>query len=187
VLVGAYVNVLGLKQVPAIERRLGWNATGAIALVPLAILVAFFSGWVFDNVGTFLAFLGVGFAPLVGLQIADYYLLRRGRIDLRGLFVAGRDGPYHFWGGVNPAGFAAFAAGAATYIYLLDPVDYTTRAPYQYLSATLPAAFVAGLVFWLVTRLVFKPAGRGGYVSPTEPVRAPVVSEPPRERARVNA
>lgn len=54
-------------------------------------------------------------------------------------------------GGANPAGIAGFAAGAATYIYLLDPVDYTTPAPYQYLSATLPAAFVAGLVFWLVT------------------------------------
>lgn len=46
---------------------------------------------------------------------------------------------------------------------MLDPVEYTSRAPFQYVSATLPAAFLSGLAFWLVTKLIVQPAGKGGY------------------------
>jgi NCS1 family nucleobase:cation symporter-1 len=174
-LVGAYVTALGLKQIPAVQERLSWSVTTAVTLLPVAIVVAFFSGWFFDNVGTFLAFLGVAFAPLCGIQIADFYALRRRRVALRAIFDLSPGSPFSYWGGVNPAGVLAIAVGAAVYILLLDPVEYVSRAPFQYLSATVPAAFSAGLVFWLVTKLVVIPAGKGGYVE--EALPAPPVAE----------
>ncbi len=179
-LVGVYVTALGLKQIPAVQERLPWNLTTALAVLPIAIVVTFFSGWFTDHIGSFLAFLGVCFAPLCGMQIADYYILRKRRVSLRAIFDTSPRSPYHFWAGVNPAAIAAVAVGAAVYIVLLDPVDYVTRSPFQYLSATLPSAASAGLVFWLITKLVVIPAGRGGYGEPvtTAPAEAPAADQP---------
>jgi NCS1 family nucleobase:cation symporter-1 len=42
-------------------------------------------------------------------------------------------------------------------------MTYVSHAPYQYLTASLPTALVAAVVYWLVTKLVVMPAQRGGY------------------------
>ena len=54
-------------------------------------------------------------------------------------------------------------AGVLTYLYLLNPITYASRSPYEYVTASLPTALVAGVVFALVTALVVRPAGKGGY------------------------
>ena len=59
----------------------------------------------FNNFGTFLAFIGVMFAPLCGIQIADYFFLRRQSISIRALYDPGSEAPYYFWRGFNPAAF----------------------------------------------------------------------------------
>ena len=168
VLVGVYASSIGLKQIPAVQRHLSWNATTALALLPVVVIIAALPGLFFDHFGTFLAFVGVSFAPLCGVQIADYYGLRRrrGGIDIKAMFMGGPGTPYHFWGGVNPAGFLGIAAGFAAYLYLLNPLTYVSHFPYQYISASFPSAIVAGLVYLLVTRLVVLPARRGGYDQP---------------------
>lgn len=165
VLVGVYVSSVGLKRVPVLERRLGWNATTALSLLPVVLVVATVPTLFFDHFGTFLAFVGVSFAPLCGVQIADYYVLRRrrGGVDITAMFMAGPDSRYHFWGGINPAGFLGIAAGFAAYLYLLDPLTYASHFPYRYVSASFPSALVAGVVYLLVTRLWVLPSGRGGY------------------------
>jgi NCS1 family nucleobase:cation symporter-1 len=183
-LVGVYVSALALKQIPAVQDRVSWNASTAITIAPVAILIALAPDWVFNEFGTFLAFIGVAFAPLVGMQIVDYLVLRRNRVDLRSMFTTrGGRSAYQYWGGINPAGVAAMVAGAGLYIWLLDPVKYTSHTPYEYLSATLPAAALAGAVYYLVTRLVVIPAGRGGYAE--DP--AAEVPPAPRERTEVTA
>jgi NCS1 family nucleobase:cation symporter-1 len=55
------------------------------------------------------------------------------------------------------------AAGFATYLYLLNPVSYASHSPYEYLTASLPTAVAGGLVYYLVTVLIVKPAGKGDY------------------------
>jgi len=162
-MVGVYVTSLGLKQIPAVQARVPWNLTTALAVLPIAIVVTFFSGWFTDHIGSFLAFLGVCFAPLCGLQIVDYYVLRKRRVSLQAIFDLSPGSPFHYWAGLNPAAIAAVAVGAVVYILLLDPVDYITHAPFQYISASLPSAASAGLVYWLVAKLLVIPAGRGGY------------------------
>jgi len=44
--------------------------------------------------GTFLAFIGVFFAPLCAIQIVDYFLLRGQRINIRGVYQLGEGTPY---------------------------------------------------------------------------------------------
>jgi NCS1 family nucleobase:cation symporter-1 len=175
-LVSVYVSSLATRQIPAIERR-SWNFTTALTLLPVVIVLLVDPNYVFDNLGTFLAFMGVAFAPLAGIQAVDYLHLRRGQIDIRGIYRSGRGTPYHFWRGFNLAGIVAALAGCGTYIFLLDPVKYVSRSPFEYMSATLPAAVVAAIVYEVLTRLLVIPAGQGDY--PVGPRRRPTEAAVP--------
>ena len=55
-------------------------------ITPVAFIGVFIPEFVFDRFGTINALIGVAFAPLCGIQIADYYVLRRRRIDIRAIF-----------------------------------------------------------------------------------------------------
>lgn len=173
VMVGVYVTTVGLKQLPALQRRVSWNGTTAITLAPVLFIVLFLPNYFFDNIGTFLAFMGVLFAPMCGIQIVDYFLFRRQRLDVRGLYLSGRGSSYDFWGGVNPAGVIGLVAGFASYVYLLDPVTYVSHDPFKWVTASVPAALVAAVAYGLVTMLVVRPAGRGGYDRSVEAARVP--------------
>jgi NCS1 family nucleobase:cation symporter-1 len=70
-------------------------------------LVADPSGYIYQWLDGYSALLGgVG-----GVLIADYFLDRRTRLDLPGLYE--KAGPYWYTGGFHPAGLAALAAGIA--------------------------------------------------------------------------
>jgi nucleobase:cation symporter-1, NCS1 family len=161
-LAGVYATGVGLRQVPALAKA-PWSLVVLLGLAPVAAVGVLAPELFFANFGTFLAFIGVFFAPLCAIQIVDFLLLRRQRIDIRGVYLDGEGSPYAYWGGFNPAALAAMAAGFLVYLYLLNPVSYASRWPYEYLTASLPTALVGGLVYFLVTVLVVKPAGRGGY------------------------
>ena len=42
-------------------------------------------------------------------------------------------------------------------------MHYASHSPYEYLTASLPTAFVGGLVYLIVTKVVVQPAKRGAY------------------------
>lgn len=159
---GVYATSVGLRSVPAFE-RLPWTVTLLLGLVPVAIITILFPDLFFNNFGTFVAFIGVFFAPMCGIQIVDYLILRHQRLNLRALYDPSPAAAYYYWFGFNPAGIAGMAAGFVTYVYLLNPISYVSRTPYEYVTASLPAAFLGGLTFWVVTAIVVRPAGRGDY------------------------
>ncbi len=161
-LAGVYATGVGLRQVPALA-NVSWNLIVLMGLVPVAAVSILVPDLFFSNFGTFLAFIGVFFAPLCAIQIVDFFLLRGQRINIRGVYLQGPDTPYAYWGGFNPAAVLGMAAGFATYLYLLNPVSYASHSPYEYLTASLPTALAGGLVYYLVTVLVVKPAGKGDY------------------------
>ena len=53
----------------------------------------------------------MAFAPLVGVQVVDYFVLRGQRISIRGVYDKGADGPYAYWFGVNWAALLALTGG----------------------------------------------------------------------------
>ena len=89
--------------------------------------------------GTFLAFIGVFFAPLCAIQIVDYFLLRGQRINIRGVYQRGEGTPYAYCYGFNPVAILGMAAGFATYLFLLNPVTYASHRPHEYLTRSLAA------------------------------------------------
>lgn len=163
--IGVYASAVGLRHLPAVS-RLSWKWVLAIAIMPVAAVGIAIPDAFFNNFGTFLAFIGVMFAPLCGIQIVDYFFLRRQQVSIRGLYDPTPNSPYYFWKGFNPAAFIAIAIGFVVYVYLLDPVAYTSRAPYQYLTASLPTCLVGGLSYWLLTVVLNKSRQIGGYNQP---------------------
>jgi len=65
------------------------------------------SGYIFKWLIAYSSLLGA----VGGILIADYFLIRRARLDLRGLYE--RAGPYWYSDGYNPVAIIALVAGVA--------------------------------------------------------------------------
>lgn len=164
-IVGVYATSIGLKQIPALQYRLTWKWTAAVVIAPVALIAAFVPNWFMDNSLTYMYFLGLVFAPICGVQIVDYYFFRHQRVDMVSLYDYSSKGKYFYWGGFNPAGFIATAAGFFVYWYLLDPVTYVSHntTAFKWLSASIPSLIVTGIVYAILTMILVKPLGKGGY------------------------
>jgi len=158
---GIYASAVGLRNFAALQKHT-WTMLLLITIAPVALVGIFIPELFFAKFGNFLALIGVAFAPLCGIQIVDYFVLRRGRIDIRAIYVDAPEYPYYFWRGINPAAMTALAVGCFTYVALLNPLSYDSMAPYRYLTASLPSASAAALAYFLGSLLVIR-AGRGGY------------------------
>ena len=142
---GIYSSAIGLRNFLALERT-PWAWLLLLTIAPVVVIGTFIPELFFAKFGTFLAFLGVGFAPLCGIQIADNFWCRR-RVSIRGIYERDPTGPYAYVRGFNPAALIALALGCAVYMMLLNPLTFASRGPYEFLTASLPAALCAALAY----------------------------------------
>lgn len=155
-MVGTYTAALALKQNPSIDTRLSWRgATGVATLVAITV-VAFAADAFYENFGTFLTLSAVVFGPLCGLQIADYFIIRRQRLDVAGLFSDDVGSTYWYAGGFNVAGFVSLAVGMVVYFLILDPVTFVSASVFPFVTATLPATATSMLVYITLMKLTYQ-------------------------------
>lgn len=94
----------------------------------------------------FLGVLGALLGPLFGIVMADYWLVRRGRIDVPALYSEASGAAYHYRGGVNRRAVAVFVpsalvAVAVGFVPALEPV-----APFSWFLGAGLAALLTVLV-----------------------------------------
>lgn len=109
------VYTAGLSLVNSLPRLGRFRATVAVAAAALAL--AAFPDFV-NEAQKWITHLGNVAAPLAGVILADYVVLKRRRIDVPELFAP--RGRYRYLGGVNPAALAAVAVGVAVYYVVPD-------------------------------------------------------------------
>lgn len=63
----------------------------------------------FDVLNSVLLIIGGILSSIVGILFADYYLLRKRRVHVKDLYEL--DGQFHYWKGINMAGFIAWVVG----------------------------------------------------------------------------
>lgn len=170
-MVGTYTAALSLKQQPAIDARLSWRGATTVAALTAAMLIVFLAEPFYNNFGAFLTLSGVIFGPLCGLQIADYFIIRKQRLDLDGLYKDGAGSAYWYWKGINVAGFASMAVGIVVYFLLLDPITFASSPIFAYTTASLPATLSTGIVYVLLARL--QPKAYGPSALPLDAPRMP--------------
>ncbi|MFE7487783.1 purine-cytosine permease family protein [Kitasatospora sp. NPDC057541] len=73
-----------------------------------------------DGFSDFMSAMGNVFAPVVGVLLADYLVIKRGRIDVPALFDP--HGPYRYTAGVNIPALVWSAVGALTFLALPDTI-----------------------------------------------------------------
>lgn len=125
-------------------RRLNFRRAGVVsAVIGLAILP-----WnLYDSpivVNYFLGGLGALLGPLFGVIMADYWLLRKSRVNVPDLYTEDPRGEYHYRGGFNPRAVAAFvpSAGIAVVVALL-PLFHAVAGFSWFVGAVLAAVVYA--------------------------------------------
>jgi len=148
--------ISGLNIFPKLKERTGiW--IGGI----LGILVALLFPAILDY-EHFLLFIGAMFCPLFGIVLVDYFLLRKGTIDLEDLYK--KEGKYWFSRGINPPAIIAWAVGFAIYLgfspMLMEKV-VRIRAAFPWpLGSSLPSMILAGLIYWFLRKQIPSPSLR---------------------------
>jgi len=100
---------------------------------------------------TYVGMLGNVFSPIAGVLIADYIFVKRGHIDLVGLFEP--NGPYWYWGGVNPIAVIWTALGFLAYMFVI---------PAEWIRVVV-TVIVTGAGYWATIELLaprFAPLAR---------------------------
>ena len=120
---------------------------GGLITAILAILVM--PWYIFNSpvaINYFLGGLGALLGPIFGVIVADYYLIKKGRIQVHALFREGPDEPYWYQRGWNPDALYAFVpASVIALVFALIPF-FSDVAPFSWFIG----AGIAALVYWFV-------------------------------------
>ncbi|NMO93746.1 NCS1 family nucleobase:cation symporter-1 [Actinomycetospora sp. TBRC 11914] len=128
-------------------RRISWRMGGMIAAIGSVLLTPWNLYSSPDVIHYTLDTLGAFIGPLYGVLIADYFLVKRQRIDVDEMYTLSPTGKYHFRGGYNPIAIAATAVGAvlAMLLVLLGSSDVAAFSWFL-------GAGVAFLLHWGLSR-----------------------------------
>ncbi|ANY08947.1 NCS1 family nucleobase:cation symporter-1 [Pseudonocardia sp. HH130630-07] len=88
----------------------------------------------------FLGVLGALLGPLFGIVMADYWLVRRGRIDVPALYSEDPGDAYHYRSGVNPRAVAVFVPSAALAVAAGFVPAWEPVAPFSWFLGAAVAA-----------------------------------------------
>jgi nucleobase:cation symporter-1, NCS1 family len=126
-----------------ISFRTGGLITGIAGLLMMPWkLLSDFHSYIFGWLVGYSGLLG----PIAGVMIADYFLIRRTRLDVPSLYR--RNGPYEYREGVNATAMLALAAGVGG--ALIGLVVPPLRWLYDY--AWFVGFAIAAAVYFLLTR-----------------------------------
>jgi NCS1 family nucleobase:cation symporter-1 len=137
-----------------ISFRTGGLITGVMGiLIQPWKLVADPSGYIFTWLIAYSALLGA----VGGILIADYFLIRRSQLDLRGLYI--KEGPYWYWSGFNFVALFALVAGVAPCVPGFLATVAAAQVPALWIEVYHYAWFVSfgvSLCAYLVLMIAFR-------------------------------
>ncbi|BCJ45523.1 nitrate reductase [Actinoplanes ianthinogenes] len=135
-------------------QRISWRAGGMIAAVGSVLITPWNLYNNPDVIHYTLETLGAFIGPLFGVLIADYYLVRKQRVDVAAMFTMSPAGKYHYKKGYHPPAIAATAIGA---VVAVVPVLWT-GGPHMHTVAQYSWFVGCGLGFLIYLGLAKKPA-----------------------------
>ncbi|MFA4842070.1 MAG: cytosine permease, partial [Agrococcus sp.] len=149
-----YSTILAIRQSSGgLLARVPWKVLTASFFV-LPAIMTFFPQFMYEQFMIFVLVSGAFLTALCGVALADYFIVRRQRIDLREMHLGQRGTLYAYPAGVNWAGVVALLLGAVFYLWLYNPITLETQAAFSVITASLPAAIVAAVAYLLLTRLL---------------------------------
>jgi NCS1 family nucleobase:cation symporter-1 len=149
--VSIFASGLALRHVPALRARPWWQLM-VLLIIPCLPFI-FWPQELYDMGDAFLAYNGTMYAPICGIVFADFFFLRRQRLNLWSIFDDAPSGAYHYFRGFNWLGLVSLISGQAIYLFLYNPITGETHPWFRFAPASMTAFFLAGLVYWVGMRL----------------------------------
>ncbi len=147
--------ISGLNIVPKLGERTGILLGGFLGTATALIFPSILD---YEH---FLLLIGAMFCPIFGIVLADYFLLRKGSIDLEGLYKKG--GSYWFSKGVHLLALLAWAVGFVVYMGfspMLTEKIFGMKAGFPWeIGSSLPSMILSGFVYWAVRKTLGKSNG----------------------------
>jgi nucleobase:cation symporter-1, NCS1 family len=122
---------------------------GGLITALLAVMVM--PWYIFNSpvaINYFLGGLGAFLGPIFGVIVADYYLIKRGRIQVHALFREGATEPYWYQRGWNPDALYAFAPASIIAMIIALVPWFSDIAPFSWFIG----AAIALVVYWFVAK-----------------------------------
>ena len=132
----------------AIPKHIDFKRGGLITAL-LALLV---TPWNIYNspvaINYFLGGLGAFLGPLFGIIFVDYYLVKRGRIDVDALYREGPSSPYWYQGGVHRRAVVVFAISAVVAAAIALVPAFKAISPFSWFVG----AGLSAVLYWVAAR-----------------------------------
>jgi NCS1 family nucleobase:cation symporter-1 len=161
-----YTAGVAIQQVKLFARLPRVVVIGLLTLP--GILIAFNTEWLLSKVMVWLSYNGLVFAGILGVMFVDYFVLRRQRLDIAHLYAHSAKAKYWFWGGVNWVAVVVTAASVWFYLWMYNPITLETQLIFALLGAGLPTALLSAFAYYLLSKLITVPLGKGGYPTRSE-------------------
>jgi NCS1 family nucleobase:cation symporter-1 len=132
----------------AVPKHIDFKRGGLITAL-LALLV---TPWNIYNspvaINYFLGGLGAFLGPLFGIIFVDYYLVKRGRVDVDALYREGASSPYWYQGGIHRRAVVVFAISAVVATVIALVPAFKAISPFSWFVG----AGLGAVLYWAVAR-----------------------------------
>ncbi|NLG04444.1 MAG: hypothetical protein GX567_11555 [Clostridia bacterium] len=153
---------LGLKNFKFFRNK-KWPVVIAIFCLPGIIGLILWPSQIYDNFYIMLGVTCTFYCPMVAINCVDYFLLRKQRLDVVGLYDNTKTSKYSFWKGFNWVAIVSFAAGMPFYLLFLNPATLVYQEPFKYLTASGASVIFVAILYFILAKLILVRNNIGGY------------------------
>lgn len=105
----------------------------------------------YDGYGTFLSYVSFTMAAYGGVLMADFFLIRKGSINVRELY--NRGGLYQYRGGINMVAYGVILLSSIFYFWTYNPATDQAGPLFTYISAGIPTFFLSAFLYFACSKL----------------------------------
>ena len=124
----------------------------------------FFAVELYNNFYIILGLACTVYSPIIAMQLIDFYIFRKQKLDLRSLYDKTETSDYVFWKGFNWVAVFVFISGAVIYYLIMDPINLTCSGVFKYVTATGGATIYSLIAYYVLGKLALIKKNKGGYV-----------------------
>lgn len=182
----ATLAIIVLGTITSVTHLLGSGSMGILAIFPrlnyrwvcagvtIPSIVFIYATSLQGLFNLLLIFVGLLAGPYWAVSLADYFFVRRQRLDVRACYEP--RGIYRFTGGFNLVAFACVAVGMVVWLFLggwtsgIPAISFSAGENiFEYVSATLPSMIVSGALYAVLGPRYYRRRGAAVAAS-TEPL-----------------
>jgi len=167
--VSFFASGLAMRHVKRFRTTPWWQLM-LVLIVPCLPFV-FWPAKLFSLGDAFLAYNGTMYAPISGILFADYFFLRKQKLNLRALFEDDPSGEYYFHRGFNWLALGSLLLGQIVYIIMYNPISGEIHQLSNYIPASVASSVLPALVYGVGMRMLGRreSASRSTPTNPEEP------------------